>query len=826
MAFTATQATTMCQATVACTVWHTASMSLTASHGPPSLAFAPQLRNIYLDIYLDELFHSDLETARSCIAHAIGHLAWDRNPNELAPEHDYMNPWSTSNKAVWQLYLARVRQTPGGVWADASFLQGICKKLGYNLTIWLMDTQLPTHTTVFGAEKTVHLVHLTLNVEHFEPILPLPQNIYQARPAQASEYMQASPHAIPTTTRIPARQAHAHTADATSEDANMHDASKGKSHAPHTFLPSMNTGTADVASDPDASAAAPSTSPAAQSAPGPEAPTQQRENAPKIGSNTVVIGTYYRKMHAEAPHLVTSKTMQEQTQWICTEAARDGHVIEPNAAYVWISNHGGDVDDIEKAPSKFRWDKQPADALLSVYISLLQSDVTKFRGLDFSSLVQYLHNQLLERLAKTKYAGITPEDVVRRLTKLTKDHKRTFVQLAADHGAALPARSNARHGKNDAVTNAIIDAVCAATEAVAPQHGTKWLTLTLGQRVQAVYVHMQGSTQVNVVQIEQVFQHPKPAVRNRMQAVHSTCRECVSSAMPHAPIASIPAATWRAAVTHCVNVHVAFWQLPLHLQALHVQDALSRGLEMPPRLPDIQHALQSERPTQYALPQTARPAPPPPPLPPARKHYAPQHGTTIDNYVSEDEEVEYMDLENDEPGPHAPMDNVAYQVAAARFQAKADMHPTYICSSCKELWWESSTTVLNESRPLHARVKKFLEDNSHMHTMLPDAETGALRFCSTCWRHWTDERIPPRSTANLMDWTVPRRPRCFEGLNDIEKRMLAIEAPYMSVTELKRSGHYKVTGGIVKLPMDTTQTHGILPPPVDDNHTLFVRLML
>jgi len=140
--------------------------------------------------------------------------------------------------------------------------------------------------------------------------------------------------------------------------------------------------------------------------------------------------------------------------------------------------------------------------------------------------------------------------------------------------------------------------------------------------------------------------------------------------------------------------------------------------------------------------------------------------------------------------------------------------PSYACTSCNQLWFKESVSLVRSLSCDAALLKK--------------CSTGCRSvknnewICNTCKRSIVAGKIPECSVANGM--TFPTIPIQLKQLTEVEQRLIAPRIPFMVIREQTRGGQFSLKGNVVNVPADIQKTVRSLPRMLNDDETIHVKL--
>lgn len=209
-------------------------------------------------------------------------------------------------------------------------------------------------------------------------------------------------------------------------------------------------------------------------------------------------------------------------------------------------------------------------------------------------------------------------------------------------------------------------------------------------------------------------------------------------------------------------------------------------------------------------------------------------------------------------------ESITYSRAALRYLLLTRQGPTWVCSSCNELWWRSSLRTMSAkllnrlatghecgvecphdcTTTKHGVTQTFV-DFVHTRTEAdgpwPQHPVGQsceadFLFCYTCHRHWSRGTIPPRSRYNLSGFPdIPAGCRDLQGrpFPALFGRLVATilcmgricQWPLHAGGGQTAGGQYGLSpGGIINVPSDVNSTiAAILPRRPDEMEDIVLR---
>ena len=147
-----------------------------------------------------------------------------------------------------------------------------------------------------------------------------------------------------------------------------------------------------------------------------------------------------------------------------------------------------------------------------------------------------------------------------------------------------------------------------------------------------------------------------------------------------------------------------------------------------------------------------------------------------------------------------PQQQLNYCELINKFHNWVNEGPLYICTCCDQLWYRHSVSSADKLKQQHPTMVKYLQnivsvDNSEW-------------LCQTCNRHLSKGKIPPCAISNNMKF--PQKP-AFWDLNELECRLVAPRLAFQKIMQAPRGKQFKITGNVVNVPADVTNTVTSLP---------------
>ncbi|KAJ8048048.1 hypothetical protein HOLleu_00213 [Holothuria leucospilota] len=137
----------------------------------------------------------------------------------------------------------------------------------------------------------------------------------------------------------------------------------------------------------------------------------------------------------------------------------------------------------------------------------------------------------------------------------------------------------------------------------------------------------------------------------------------------------------------------------------------------------------------------------------------------------------------------------SFQILQQQFWQSISVGPEYVCFSCEQLWYRESVVA---AQSLKEKV----------------------RIGRTYKQYVNYDKVPPLSRTN--NTSMP-------GLNKLHNRIFLINGiyilrtPFMQIRELPRGRQLSITGNVVNVPADVSNTIKILPRRIDESDTIPVK---
>ena len=148
------------------------------------------------------------------------------------------------------------------------------------------------------------------------------------------------------------------------------------------------------------------------------------------------------------------------------------------------------------------------------------------------------------------------------------------------------------------------------------------------------------------------------------------------------------------------------------------------------------------------------------------------------------------------------------------FHSAVEQGPTYVCTSCEQLFYKQSVQTVTKA------LRELAVANKCLQAILSEGQKEWL--CNTCKNYMKKKLIPPCSIANNM--AFPYLPPILKELHTLELRLVAIRIPFMKIYQAPRGKQLKIAGNVVNVPSNMVQTVTSLPRLPDQDGTIKVNL--
>ncbi len=139
--------------------------------------------------------------------------------------------------------------------------------------------------------------------------------------------------------------------------------------------------------------------------------------------------------------------------------------------------------------------------------------------------------------------------------------------------------------------------------------------------------------------------------------------------------------------------------------------------------------------------------------------------------------------------------------------------PLYVFTCCEQLWYKHSVCPADRIRLVNPDVAKYLQNFKSV--------DNVEWLCNTCSNHLRKGKVPPCAIANGMKF--PEKPNFFD-INELECRLIAPRLAFQKIFQAPRGRQLKITGNVVNVPADVTNTVIMLPRLSHETGTIKVQL--
>ena len=148
------------------------------------------------------------------------------------------------------------------------------------------------------------------------------------------------------------------------------------------------------------------------------------------------------------------------------------------------------------------------------------------------------------------------------------------------------------------------------------------------------------------------------------------------------------------------------------------------------------------------------------------------------------------------------------------FHKSVSTGPLYVCTCCEQLWYKHSVCSADRIRLVNPDIaSKYLQNFKSVNNI--------EWLCNTCSNHLKKDKVPPCAIANGMKF--PEKPNFFD-LNELECRLVAPRLAFQKIFQAPRGGQLKITGNVVNVPADVSNTVNMLPRLSHETVTIKVQL--
>ena len=157
--------------------------------------------------------------------------------------------------------------------------------------------------------------------------------------------------------------------------------------------------------------------------------------------------------------------------------------------------------------------------------------------------------------------------------------------------------------------------------------------------------------------------------------------------------------------------------------------------------------------------------------------------------------------------------NQCLQSLILKFHDIVSKGPLYVCSCCDQMWYKHSVSPAATLWKKNPDIKQYLQDKRSVN----DVEW----LCKSCQNYLAKNKVPPCAAINGMQF--PMKPAFFD-LNELECRLLAPRLAFEKLMQAPRGKQFKISGNVVNVPADITNTVSMLPRLPLENGTIKVNL--
>ncbi len=147
------------------------------------------------------------------------------------------------------------------------------------------------------------------------------------------------------------------------------------------------------------------------------------------------------------------------------------------------------------------------------------------------------------------------------------------------------------------------------------------------------------------------------------------------------------------------------------------------------------------------------------------------------------------------------------------FHNSVSTGPLYVCTCCEQLWYKHSVCPADRIRLVNPDIAKYLQNFKSV--------DNVEWLCNTCSNHLRKGNVPPCAIVNGMKF--PQKPNFFD-LNELECRLIAPRLAFQKIFQAPRGRQLKITGNVVNVPADVSNTVNMLPRLSHETGTIKVQL--
>ena len=157
--------------------------------------------------------------------------------------------------------------------------------------------------------------------------------------------------------------------------------------------------------------------------------------------------------------------------------------------------------------------------------------------------------------------------------------------------------------------------------------------------------------------------------------------------------------------------------------------------------------------------------------------------------------------------------NQCLQSLILKFHDIVSKGPLYVCSCCDQMWYKHNVSPAATLWKKNPDIKQYLQDKRSVN----DVEW----LCKSCQNYLAKYKVPPCVAINGMQF--PMKPALFD-LNELECRLLAPRLAFEKLMQAPRGKQLKISGNVVNVPADITNTVSMLPRLPLETGTIKVNL--
>ncbi|XP_060571765.1 uncharacterized protein LOC132729947 [Ruditapes philippinarum] len=151
--------------------------------------------------------------------------------------------------------------------------------------------------------------------------------------------------------------------------------------------------------------------------------------------------------------------------------------------------------------------------------------------------------------------------------------------------------------------------------------------------------------------------------------------------------------------------------------------------------------------------------------------------------------------------------------AIEEFHLASSQGPVYVCASCLRMLYKQSVIKYKQTKYMQSVSKVISTD-------YPCFEN--IWVCNTCHKHLLKGRVPPQNFSN--DLQVDRLPEELIGLTSLEGHLISQRIPFMKIMSRPRGGQKAISGAVVNVPVDCSDTCKSLPRPPPNSSFIMLKL--